>query len=99
MEIPAAGEHVFAVESIEKKRSRKVRHCAHISVFFINSLFVERSDDCAVDGAHVRKVAIRSLSRLCQFVGEVRVSGEVARMVFKVSPGFVLMQVVILPQW
>lgn len=26
MELPAAGEHVFAVESIEKKRSRKVRH-------------------------------------------------------------------------
>lgn len=24
MELPAAGEHVFAVESIEKKRSRKV---------------------------------------------------------------------------
>lgn len=26
MELPAAGEHVFAVESIEKKRSRKVCH-------------------------------------------------------------------------
>lgn len=26
MELPAAGEHVFAVESIEKKRSRKVGH-------------------------------------------------------------------------
>uniref|UniRef100_A0A3B4F1F7 Chromo domain-containing protein n=1 Tax=Pundamilia nyererei TaxID=303518 RepID=A0A3B4F1F7_9CICH len=25
MELPAAGEHVFAVESIEKKRSRKGR--------------------------------------------------------------------------
>lgn len=25
MELPAVGEHVFAVESIEKKRIRKVR--------------------------------------------------------------------------
>lgn len=61
----------------------------HLFSLLIPSLFVERSDDRAVDGAHVRKVVIRSLSRLCQFIGEVRVSGEVARMVFKVSPGFV----------
>lgn len=28
MELPAVGEHVFAVESIEKKRIRKVRGAA-----------------------------------------------------------------------
>lgn len=89
MEIPAAGEHVFAVESIEKKRSRKVCHCAHSPVFFIYFLFVERSDD----GALVRKVALRSLSRLSRFAGEVRVSGEVARMVCQVSPAIICLQV------
>lgn len=92
MEIPAAGEHVFAVECIEKKRSRKVCHCAQSSVFFIYFPFV-----CGkiCDGALVRKVALRSLSRWCRFAGEVRVPGEVARMVFQVSPAFVCMQVLL----
>lgn len=92
MEIPAAGEHVFAVESIEKKRSRKVSRCAHSGLFFLYFLFV-----CGkiCDGAPVRKVARRSLSRLCRFAGEVRVSGQVARMVLQVSPAFVCTQVLL----
>lgn len=45
----------------------------------------------------VRKVATRSLSCLCPLTGQVRVSGEVARMVFKVSAVSVCMQVALLP--
>lgn len=30
MELPAAGEHVFAVEGIEKKRIRKVTDREHV---------------------------------------------------------------------
>lgn len=37
MELPAAGEHVFAVESIEKKRSRKVGDHKSVKGKFIQS--------------------------------------------------------------
>lgn len=42
MEIAAAGEHVFAVESIEKRRSRKVWHRAPPPVFPL--LFVDKCE-------------------------------------------------------
>lgn len=42
MELPAAGEHVFAVESIEKKRSRKVCGPKSIEGHFLQSKHADR---------------------------------------------------------
>lgn len=42
MELPAAGEHVFAVESIEKKRSRKVGGHKSVEGRFLRSKHADR---------------------------------------------------------
>lgn len=100
MELPAAGEHVFAVESIEKKRSRKVCHkdiFTHMhmerSILFSPDVVFCRSPikwflrwRCIAECILLRKVTLRSLCRFSPFTGEGWVSGQVARMVPKVSP-------------
>lgn len=43
MELPAAGEHVFAVESIEKKRSRKVCDKSTEGHFYTHA---QEEEDC-----------------------------------------------------
>lgn len=71
MDLPAVGEHVFAVEGIEKKRIRKVK------------LPQTRTNVPLM----VRGMYLLFLypTRFRRFSGQNRVSGEVARMVSQVS--------------
>ncbi len=71
MDLPAVGEHVFAVEGIEKKRLRKVQ------------LPKTRTTVNGAEDAFVVPVLYPMHFR--RFSGQNRVSGEVERMVCQVS--------------
>lgn len=71
MDLPAVGEHVFAVEGIEKKRLRKVK---------------QPRTGTTVNGAEdIFVVPVLYPTHFHRFSGQNRVSGEVARMVSQVS--------------
>lgn len=71
MELPAAGEHVFAVEGIEKKRIRKVKLLtnAHFNSVELNS----------------NVIGFLTKSLLPSPTGQNRIPGKVERVVSQVS--------------
>lgn len=71
MDLPAVGEHVFAVEGIEKKRLRKVK--------------LPRTRTTVNGAEDVFVVPVLCSTHFHRFSGQNRVSGEVARMVSQVS--------------
>lgn len=73
MDLPAVGEHVFAVEGIEKKRLRKVKLPKTRTIVTVND-----AEDAFV-------VPVLYPMHFRRFSGQNRVSGEVARMVSQVS--------------
>lgn len=74
MDLPAVGEHVFAVEGIEKKRVRKVKPNPQLRRVAVQM--------------HVSFFFNPKCSNFVKFPGQSRVSGEVERVVTKVSPPF-----------
>jgi len=78
MDLPAVGEHVFAVEGIEKKRLRKVK--------------LPRTGTTVNGAEDIFVVPVQYPTHFYRFLGQNRVSGEVARMVSQVSVELVYMR-------